>query len=332
MTQRLLIIGQSGGTHLGQSFVDASSQLGITTEIVSPGLAYGGSRLWRSANWHLLKRRPSTYSVFERHVLNAVESFKPTVALVTGLVPLSPTLFTAFKTFGTTTANFVTDDPFNPAHESPRYLASLQRYDFVLTPRQANRIQLYEAGARLVCDLHFGYDPRHVQSDGSTPLKRSDSVLFVGGADKDRSAILRPLCDSGVSVEVFGGYWHKYPHANLVNHGQGTPGTLASATAQAAVNLVLVRRANRDGHVMRSYEAAACGGCLLAEDTADHRHIYGDTVAYFHSASELIKQAKSLLAAPERRKNMAMACRQRIVSEQKNTYADRLKTILDLMM
>jgi hypothetical protein len=38
-----------------------------------------------------------------------------------------------------------------------------------------------------------------------------------------------------------------------------------------------------------------------------------------------------LLTDPELSKNMAAACRQRIVSEQKNTYADRLQTILELI-
>ena len=51
--------------------------------------------------------------------------------------------------------------------------------------------------------------------------------------------------------------------------------TIRAASASAKVCLCLVRRANRDGHTMRSFEAAAIGGCILAEDTADHREIFG---------------------------------------------------------
>jgi spore maturation protein CgeB len=211
-------------------------------------------------------------------------------------------------------------------------MESLHRFDVVCTPRQANRIELYAGGARQVCDLMFGYDPKLVVADGTTPLKHADSVLFVGGADRDRIEIILPLCDSGLSVEVFGGYWHKLSHANLVNHGLGPPATLASATAQAAVNLILVRRANRDGHVMRSFEAAACGGCLLVEDTADHRRIYGETVAYFRTTAELIFRVKELLPDAERRKSLARACRQQFVTEGKHTYADRLQAVLSLGM
>ena len=43
----------------------------------------------------------------------------------------------------------------------------------------------------------------------------------------------------------------------------------------AKVNLCLVRRAKRDGHVMRSFEIAAVGGCMLAQDTDEHREIFG---------------------------------------------------------
>jgi spore maturation protein CgeB len=79
---------------------------------------------------------------------------------------------------------------------------------------------------------------------------------------------------------------------------------------------------------MRSYEAAACGGCLLVEDTAEHREIFADTVTYFGDTRTLVGQARRLLSDPDRRKTSALAAYHRIVTDGKNSYADRLRTII----
>jgi spore maturation protein CgeB len=82
---------------------------------------------------------------------------------------------------------------------------------------------------------------------------------------------------------------------------------------------------------MRTFEAAACGACLLVEDTEEHREIFADTVTYFQTPDELVHQARGLLADPDRRKASAEASYHRIVTDGRNTYADRLRTILELV-
>jgi hypothetical protein len=79
----------------------------------------------------------------------------------------------------------------------------------------------------------------------------------------------------GPSVKVAGGYWEKYPALRTHALGLKPPEIIHALTAAAKVNLCLVRRANRDGHVMRSFEIAAIGGCMLVEDTEEHRAIFG---------------------------------------------------------
>ena len=79
----------------------------------------------------------------------------------------------------------------------------------------------------------------------------------------------------GPSVAVAGGYWERYPAFRAHALGIKPPEIIRALTAAAKVNLCLVRRANRDGHVMRSFEIAAIGGCMLAEDTDEHRDIFG---------------------------------------------------------
>jgi spore maturation protein CgeB len=92
------------------------------------------------------------------------------------------------------------------------------------------------------------------------------------------------------------------------------------------VNIILVRRANRDGHVMRSLEAGALGGCLLVEDTSEHRALFGDegeTVRYFADAENASLRARLLLQDEHERRRLAASVRRRICKEW-HTYRDRL--------
>jgi spore maturation protein CgeB len=114
--------------------------------------------------------------------------------------------------------------------------------------------------------------------------------------------------------------------------GHKSPGEVAALTAAAKVNLCLVRRANRDGHVMRSFEIAALGGCMLVEDTAEHRNIFGqdgEAVAYFQSAREAGERAKTLLTDPAERARLSASVFAR-VSAGRHTYRDRLLSMLEV--
>ena len=101
-------------------------------------------------------------------------------------------------------------------------------------------------------------------------------------------------------------------------------------TTRAAVNLCLVRRANRDGHVMRTFEIAASGGFMLAEDTEEHRDLLGpagECVLYFSSPEQAAEQAHWAIGNPEERQQMAaatFAC----ITRGRHTYGDRLQSIL----
>jgi len=84
--------------------------------------------------------------------------------------------------------------------------------------------------------------------------------------------------------------------------------------------------------VMRSFEIAAIGGCMLAEDTEDHRTIFGgdgDSVHYFRTPKQAAALARLLIDDPAERARLAASVRDR-VSRGSHTYRDRLCTILDV--
>jgi spore maturation protein CgeB len=98
----------------------------------------------------------------------------------------------------------------------------------------------------------------------------------------------------------------------------------------ARVCLNLVRRANRDDHVMRSFEVPAMRGCMVTEDTPTHRALFGaegEAVMYFQSVDELVAATRGLLGAPSAQRRLAEAAHTRIVKGQ-HTYGDRLEQML----
>lgn len=326
MKCRLLIVGNRGGTNVGDSLAAAAEAEGIPTAVVETKLAYGGPRAWRALLWRV-GHRPSTPRRLDRVALAAVRSHRPSVVTVLGVNPLGAAVIRAARLAGAKVVNYLTDDPWNPAHRSERFLRTLKQYDMVFTPRRANAADLRAADVQRVEYLPFAYDPRHVIPAPSAPADPAD-VLFVGGADLDRMRLIGPLLHASVRVALYGDYWSNYPLTRPADRGHAPPGTIARVTAVAKVCLILVRRANRDGHVMRSFEAAACGGCLLVEDTAEHRDIFADTVTYFSTPDEMVSQTRVLLADPARRQASAAASHRRVTGGR-NTYADRLQTILD---
>jgi spore maturation protein CgeB len=230
--------------------------------------------------------------------------------------------------------NFLTDDPWNQAHQAPWFFEALPHYDWVFSPRTANLEQLRAAGPAHVEYLPFGYArdlhyPEAPSSEEEAERIACD-LLFAGGADADRVPWLASLLQRGTNVGLYGDYWHRYRSTAAHARGDAGPRTLRVATGAAKVVLCLVRRANRDGHAMRSFETPAMRGCILAERTPEHVRIYGEdgeSVLYFDQPGELADKLHWLLSRPEERKRLAAAVHSRI-TQGANSYHDRLAAML----
>jgi spore maturation protein CgeB len=83
---------------------------------------------------------------------------------------------------------------------------------------------------------------------------------------------------------------------------------------------------------MRSLEIPAMGGCLLAEDTDEHRSLFGppgDAAVYFRSIQQMLDKLRWLLSAEDERTRLALTAYRRIRAGR-HTYEDRLRTMLAL--
>jgi hypothetical protein len=255
--------------------------------------------------------------------------------ITTGLAPLDAPSLRTIATLGARRLNFLTDDPWNPAHRAPWFMDALQHYDHVCSPRRANLSDLMAVRGPSVSYLPFAYAPdQHFPEPpvGEDECARfAADVVFAGGADPERVAIVTPLLEAGLNVALYGGYWDRYAATRAHARGHADPQRLRKAIGGAHVSLCLVRRANRDGHSMRTFEVPAMGGCMVVEDTAEHREFFGapgDAVIYATSVNEMIDAARALVNDPARRQRLADRSH-RLVAEGPFTYADRLRAMLE---
>src|SRR5262249_16849505 len=133
-------------------------------------------------------------------------------------------------------------------------------------------------------------------------------------------------------VALYGSYWERFPETRPCARGHADAGQLRRVLGRAGVVLGLGRRANRDGHVMRSFEVPPIGACLLAECTEDHLGLFGkegEAVLYFRDPDDMLAKLRRLLANDPERRRLAAAAHQRITSGG-HTYRDRLATMLGL--
>jgi spore maturation protein CgeB len=329
---KLALLGKLGGTHVGGSLARGATKLGIQSIWFDADKASAGPRLLRSLSWHLADRRPLHLNQFSSELVKACVRAKAEILVATGMAPLTESALGALRQLAIVSVNYSTDDPWNPTMRSDWHLRALSSYDLIFTPRRSNLGDFQRLGCPKVHYLPFGYDETLFGSAVPPGDTHSHEVLFVGGADPDRAAFMMEFMRHGPPVALAGGYWERYPALRAYALGTKPPEVIRALTVAAKVNLCLVRRANRDGHVMRSFEIAAAGGCMLAQDTDEHREIFGpegEAVVYFCDAKEAAQRARALLCDLSERKRLTAGLHRRIVGGA-HTYAHRLATMLGI--
>ena len=320
---KIALVGHRGGSHIGGSLERALREDGHDILFADAADAAQGNRVLRALFWRL-RRQPLRLQRFSSDLLISLAAFKPDVLLTTGFAPITSAALQQIRKLGITTINYLTDDPWNPGFRADWIMESLAAYDLIFSPRLANLTDLQTLGGPRVEYLPFAYDPELFQPAPQVEVEYD--VIFAGGADRDRVPMIRELVTAGLRVALFGHDWERFGLGG-VSKGLIAPEQLPEAVAASAVALCIVRRANRDGHVMRTYELPAMRACILAEETAEQREILGDSVRYFKTATEMVSQVRSLLANPAERARLAEAAYQRITSGP-NTYTDRARAMI----
>lgn len=334
---KLLLIGNRGGTNVAACFERAALQLDIAPTILEARRAMDGPRWVVRFNWWLRGRRPTRLRWFSRQVVAHCQREQPQLLITTGTAPLTRQALRTIGMLGIWRVNYLTDDPWNPAHRAGWFLDALPEYDIVFSPRRSSLEDLHGLGVPTIHYLPFAYDPHlHFPEPPATAEEQQHydaEIVFIGTGDRDRVPLIAALTQQKFHVSLYGSYWERFRSTRPFTHGQADVSILRRATAGARVALCLVRRANRDGHVMRSFEIPAIGACMLVEDTVEHREIFGadgEAVAYFRTIDEMIAKLRWLLDHDDVRRRLALAAHRRIVGGN-HTYRDRLLAILNMV-
>ena len=330
---QIMLVGGVGGTNVADSLARAAVELGHEPILENHADAMSSSRLAQGLLWRLGGRRPFYLSRFSRRVLEICSARKVRILIATGTAPLHCRALEELRALGVFCVNYSTDDPWNSGQRAGWFLRALPRYNVVFTPRRANVEDFRSLGCAEVRYLPFAFapdlfsPPLPARIGGELPRE----ALFVGGADDDRVRFFGDCIEAGLRPSLVGDYWDRYPRTRPFAAGRLDPTELVRVTANAVVNICLVRRANRDGHVMRSFEIPAVGGFMVAEDTDEHRALFGadgERVCYFRSPAEAVERTRWAYSHPEERARMA-ASALALVTGGGHTYRDRLKLMLE---
>jgi hypothetical protein len=285
---------------------------------------------------HRVSGRRAGVRSLNRELLDTARRMRPDLVLVVKGQYLTPdTLAEVRRASGATLVNYATDDPFNPRVSSPELRAAIGTYDVYACTKRAVLADASRAGARSVAYVPFAYKPSvHFPEAATGPAEHdrfAADVAFIGGADDDRLPYLEHLLDRlpEVNLALWGGFWGKYPKLRPHWRGVALGREYRLAISGAHVLVNLVRRANRDGHVMRSFEVPACGGCMVSERTDEHEQLFADgrETRFFSTPDDLVELTAELLGDPPARAGLADQAR-RWATSGGHTYADRIREIV----
>lgn len=334
--EKILIVGNPNPVHVGAHFFNASRRLGLESRILDIRKADSPFWLARQWNWRFRSHRPARLSTFSQEVLRECLAYGPKWLLATGFSPVDAKALETIQEKGTLCLNYLTDDPWGKSHRSEWFFKSLSVYDGVFSPRQAGLQELQRLCTGNVEYLPFAYAPEthypEVLNDEEKARFASD-VVFIGGADEDRLPYVTALIRAGYRVRLYGGYWDRYPSTRAHAFGNADDRTMRMALAAAKMALCFVRRANRDGNSMRTFELPAMLSCMLTQDTEEHRAIFGEegkATLYFRNVDEMMQKIKQLMGDSTKRESLASTAYAIIVSGGKHAYEDRLRTMLKI--
>lgn len=325
----LFIVGSSvPETAVGNQLHEAATKLSLETRLIELSDGHG-SGIARKLTFKLLGDYPLRGLKFNDTLLAALHEERPRYLLSTGKAPIFAETLHEARSLGIHTVNFSTDDPWNPLYRARWALESLKAYSRVATPRTANLAQTRKL-AQSAEYVQFGYSPsQHFWTELPENAHEGD-VFFAGGCDEDRAPYFRALIQAGIRPALYGGYWDNHDVFRPYHRGIASLSDMRRLHAEIPISICLVRRANRDGHVMRTFEAPAMGACLAMEDTEEHRAIFGQdgkNVVYFSDPESLVLVCKQLLDSPETRRRLREYCHA-LISGGGHTYSDRLRQML----
>jgi spore maturation protein CgeB len=280
----------------------------------------------------------SGYQQLNRAMVELAAAFSPDMILIGKGRWFTPAAIeAAAKVSGAMLVNWATDDPFNRIDSSRELLKSIPLYDLYVCTKKNIMADVRRAGCANVAYVRFGYKPEvhfpELPANDEERERYACDVMFIGGCDPHRSAYFEALIRAmpELKLRLYGMYWERVRALRPYARGFAVARDYRLAIGGAKIAVNLVRRANRDDHVMRTFEIPACGGFMLTERSSTHEELFAEDneAAFFGSPDEFVAKVRSYLGRDEDRARIA-AAGYRKITHGRHSYGDRLVEIIQL--
>jgi spore maturation protein CgeB len=321
MTMRVLYVGHLGPRSSALFRRWAISRLGheVVDLDTSPYLSRGN---WLERGIRMRILVGGAIRECNRDILAVAERERPDVIWFDKAVLVQAKTVRRLRESGFTTLHYNIDNPFGP-RKDPGWrlvLGAVPEYDLHLVQRDCNLADYRNAGARDVFMLRTAYEPT---MHFPPPTEWSDAdrlhdVVFIGHAYDQRAQFITELWQRhGIPVKVWGEVWPSVLPGDMSKKLWQGPAIYnelyREAIWRSRICLSFVTHSNCDDVAHKSFEIAACGSFLLAEDTEGHRaHFKADEEAvFFASVEECAAKIRRYLPDMEARDCIGAAARQR---------------------
>jgi hypothetical protein len=231
-------------------------------------------------------------------------------------------------------AQYLCDDPFAPAYARTDWKSGLHHYDVVFSTKRQIMGDVRSAGVSDVRFLWFGFDPWLHASRAEVPHVPGHymcDVAFAGACDRDRVPMFQVMRTraSELSLRLYSSTWGRIPALRDCARPAVYGMDYCYAMLAAHMCPCLVRRANRDGHVMRTFELLAMGCFMIAERTEEHQELLSEDqqCAMWDTEEELADKCLWYASRPRERERIAARGFEMARAGQ-HTYLDRVIHVL----
>jgi spore maturation protein CgeB len=190
-------------------------------------------------------------------------------------------------------------------------IESIPEFDLYLVWSRALLPKIRAAGARRAEFLPFGADVHRFRPVAVTESEKRElgsPVCFIGNWDPERERWLDAVADLGLGI--WGESWSRARSKRVRNAWRGGAvlgERFLKVVAASTIQLNVLRKQNKGGHNMRTFEIPACGAFLLTERSQDLHLIFrdGDEVATFGDVDELVSAVQRWRDDPAGRDRIA---------------------------
>jgi len=320
----VLYIGSLGPISTSTHRCRAIERLGhrVSEFDTDPYLASGLPLLRKIRNRTLIGR---SVARFNRDLLAKADADRPDLIWFEKAVYLYPKTLRALRALGIYTLSFNIDNPFGPRRDPGRrlLLATIPEFDLHLVQREINLVDYRRAGARDVILMRTAYEPtvHFPPPAGWSDVDRRYDVVFIGSCYDNRAEFLTQLAmRHGVPLTIWGDHWQRAMSASAQAALWRGPAIYNDSYREtmwrSRICLSFVTHSNRDDVAHKSFEIAACGAFLLAEDTPGHQahFIANHEAVFFRDVDEGVAQIRRFLPNEAARAEIATAGRRRAES------------------